>query len=332
MNKPIFILGLTKSGTTLMRNLFDGHQDLFVVPFESHFFQNIKYWVSYYFRRTKPKKLSYTEMQNQLFEWLDVMNSLDNKIADGFIQNKINLEIVKDVLFTKNINCLRELSDIYIKAIYAGITNKDYPNKTDFVEKSVENVEFAQDWVNLYPNARFVHILRNPYSNLVAIRKYNSISRYNRKDKFTFLKNAILGMNSSYYFLYRNKRMIDNYQIIIYEDLLQNPENIMKKLTQDLTLKFAPNLLEPTLFGDNWEGNSTSGKKYRQISKDNIDNWKKDISDFEIRIVNEMFDFVLDDFGFEKLYTKKSIFFPEKRENLKTYFKNRLLYYYAPKF
>ena len=35
---PIFILGCTKSGTTLLRNLFDGHPDLFIIPFETHFF------------------------------------------------------------------------------------------------------------------------------------------------------------------------------------------------------------------------------------------------------------------------------------------------------
>lgn len=56
-NGPIFILGCTKSRTSMMRNLFDGHPDLFIVPAESHFFQNIGFWINYFFRRSAPQQL-----------------------------------------------------------------------------------------------------------------------------------------------------------------------------------------------------------------------------------------------------------------------------------
>lgn len=39
MEKPVFVLGSRKSGTSLLRSLLDGAEGLFVVPCETHFFQ-----------------------------------------------------------------------------------------------------------------------------------------------------------------------------------------------------------------------------------------------------------------------------------------------------
>ncbi len=52
-DRPIFIFGCAKSGTKLMRNLFDWYAELFVVTFESHFFQNTGRGIDYYRRTIK---------------------------------------------------------------------------------------------------------------------------------------------------------------------------------------------------------------------------------------------------------------------------------------
>ena len=88
MNEPIFILGCTKSGTTLLRNLFDGHPQLFVVPSESHFFQNARFWVSYYFRRTKPENLSYNEIKQNFINWISYLNETYQDVTDAFTKGK----------------------------------------------------------------------------------------------------------------------------------------------------------------------------------------------------------------------------------------------------
>ena len=71
MDKPIFILGCTKSGTTLMRNLFDGHPDLFVIPFESHFFQNTGRGIEYSYRRTRPTSRTIEDKKEGLISWIE---------------------------------------------------------------------------------------------------------------------------------------------------------------------------------------------------------------------------------------------------------------------
>jgi hypothetical protein len=328
MDKPIFIVGCTKSGTTLMRSLFDGHPDLFVIPTESHFFQNIKYWVSYFPRRTKPQNLKFDEMKSELRYWIKHVNSINQEITDGFTENRWNLQEFKKVIDSSPVTNLRDLSDLYVRAMYRSLYQKDYTSSLEFVEKSVENAEFASEWKQLYPQARFIHILRNPYSNLVSLRKYMSHSA----KSFPALKTAVYAMYNSYYFLYKNLRNIDDYKVVIYEDLLDNPQKVMKDIALFLDLNLNDILLKPTLFGKLWEGNSMSGEKFQGISKKNIDRWKKDITDFEIHIVNELFEFILADYGFTVLNPKHNRHYPIAHESIINYIKNRLLWKFMPRF
>lgn len=61
VESPIFILGCHKSRTSLLRALFDGHDDLFVVPFETHFFQRTGHVIDYAFRKSAARRLSVEE-------------------------------------------------------------------------------------------------------------------------------------------------------------------------------------------------------------------------------------------------------------------------------
>ncbi len=313
-----------------MRNLFDGHPDLFSVPFESHFFQSIRYWVSYYFRRTSPENLTYAQMKDGLFGWIEKSNATERTFADGFTKGLFNMNEVRDMLFGEETTDLRELSDLYIKSIYRGLTGKDIPEQTEFVEKSVENVEFAQDVLKIYPGARFVHILRNPYSNLVAIRNYSAIKQMGSRKRYPRLRNAVFAMHSSYHNLYQNKRLIDNYLVVRYEDVLSTPEQTMRKVATFLGLDYDPILISPTMLGKPWDGNSTTGNRFTQVSPANIDRWKTEISPLETWLVNRLFPFVLRDFGFDGIESGSLPLRPSKGEGLKNYAYNRLMTNFLP--
>jgi Sulfotransferase family len=325
--RPIFISGCSKSGTTLVRNLFDGHKDLFVIPVESHFFQNICYWVSYYSRRTKPRGLTFDDMKLNIIEWISYMNLTNNPLVDSFTMGKWDMEYFSEILNLNPVNNTRELFDAYVKALYCTLHKKDYNEKTRFVEKSVENAEMTIDLVKLYPKASFVHILRNPYSNIVAIRNY-----LGQKRRFPVLKSAVFEMYNSYYHMYRNRRLIENMTIIKYEDLIQNPIKTMKEIAIFLGIEYNDILTKPTLFEKNWTGNSSSGIKFTGISNVNLETWKRIITPLEINIVNELFDFIMEDFDYKIIDSSRSILKYNKKEGIKNYFLNRVLWYYMPRF
>ncbi|MFT4544596.1 MAG: protein-tyrosine sulfotransferase [Bacteroidia bacterium] len=326
MNSPVIIVGCTKSGTTLIRSLFDGHPELFAIPFESHFFQNTGRWVEYSYRRTMPSSLSFEEKKRKLLEWITHSNENENAIADGFTVGKFDVKLASNYLMNAQVHDERSLSDAYTKAIYLASFGKEMPTNLEFVEKSVENAEMSSVWQDLYPEARFVHILRNPYSNLVAMRKYGA---HYRNGNFPRLQNALQAMCNSYYWLYRNQRQQKNYQVLIYDDLISDVAGNMRKVADKLGLKYDDILTKPTIGGEQWKGNSTSGKSYSGVSAKNVTAWKDEITPLEIELVNKYFGHVLDDFGFERMEAKKSVYWPNKNERPEIWVYNRLLKYFV---
>ena len=148
-----------------------------------------------------------------------------------------------------------------------------------------------------------------------------------------FLNRALVSMHDSYYFLYKNLRLIDpsQYKIVIYEDLINQPEKIMKELSNFIGIDFHEILLAPTIFEKIWRGNSTSGISFSGISNVNLEKWKHDITKYEIAVVNELFPHVLRDYKFEVMDPadlEKNIL---PKEGLLNYLMNKISYYYLPK-
>ncbi len=112
---------------------------------------------------------------------------------------------------------------------------------------------------------------------------------------------------NSWYYLYRNKRIVDNYQIIRYEDLLTDPEATMRHIALFLGIPYYDEVMnKPTSLGQPWAGNSSRGLKFNQVAASNLDLWKGEINLLEILIINKFFKFVLRDFGYELLSPSKS--------------------------
>jgi len=327
MESPIFILGCTKSGTSLLRNLLDSHPSLFCIPFETHYFQNSGYWVSYHTRRNKPKTLSLEEKRDNFLKMVKYMNDHENHIADNFTKGKWDLDRFKEIFYSKNSIDTKEFLSLYFEALYQSTYHKPLSKKKRIVEKSVDNAEFALEWRQIYPNSQFIHIIRNPYSNIVSFRKFKTI-----KNKFPLVKSIVYSMYNSFYYLHKNLRLLDNYKVVLYEDLIRDPTIIMKDLSQFLSIEFTKHLTQPTILGEPWKGNSTNNLKFKGVSDINLDKWKNQITNFEINIVNELFDHILERFGYEKLFPKKAYYYPAKNEKLINYMLNRAFWKLMPRF
>jgi hypothetical protein len=211
------------------------------------------------------------------------------------------------------------------KPIYSAVFDKTMPADLNYVEKSVENAEMSAIWKGLYPDARFVHILRNPYSNLVAMRRYGA---HNRGGGYPRLRKLVQAMMNSYYWLYRNVREIPGYQVVLYDDLMKDTEAVMKNVSRSINLEFHKNLLQPSMFGKSWTGNSTSGKSFNGVSSRNLNAWKNEITGLEVEIVNHYFKHVLVAFGIEQQTNKGNTLVPSKGESPKVWLFNRTLKYY----
>lgn len=328
MKKPIFILGAHKSGTSLLRSLFDAHSDVFAVPIEVHFFQHLRFWVDYSFRKTSPEKHSWEQFVNNTKNWIRQCNTSEDFQADSVARGLFDLKRFDDAIETGIAPTTSGYSadlqgwlKAYINAIYYSLYGSELPEALRVAEKSVENAEFAADLQAMFPDAVFIHIIRNPYANLVSIRKYKSSQR------FPWLGHSYRALYNSCYYLYRNRRLMNNYHVIRYEDLVEQPKAAVEFLCCSVDLACTDSMLRPSYLGKPWGGNSTSRERFDGISSARVNAWKSEITPLEVELINRYLGHVVDDFGYQVYTNKKSVFLPVKMESLKEYIANRVLVY-----
>jgi len=327
VNRPIFIFGSHKSGTSLLRSLLDGSDELFVVPIEAHFFQYSGFWVDYALRQTLPRQYTFDEWLENLVQYIKHTNqktleksrTSDNVLANVWNEAVFSAELNERAKIPFQQGDFRAMFDIYVEAIHVSLFGIP-PSARRFVEKSVENAEFAPLLKRLYPDAYFVHLVRNPYATLVAIRKHITRQRY------PVLRNALAALRNSYYYLYQNPLAVENYRVIRYEDLVLHPHQTMQDLADFLDIKFTPALVKPTVLGKPWGGNSTSQKNFNGISTKPLSYWKDEIYPLETQLITRLFHHVIRDYGYTPFSSSGSVYLPMPKENWKVFLANRWLW------
>ena len=322
----VFILGPHKSGSSLLRNLLDGHPDLFVIPIETHYFSlSQRFWVNYFLWSQRPT-MNESNPQNFIDHIYNYIN-YPSKYRDIENADFINLEEFKKYLLKHwpGTNNTKDEIINYFDAIYYSIHSRPIDKNLTVVEKSVSNAENAIRLQRLFPNAKFIHIIRNPYNNLLSFRNY----RFKINHRFPSLRDLVECLKVNYYYLYKNQELIKDYLVIKYEDVVSDAKNEMVKISQFLNIPFKENLLLPTVNGEKWEGNSIQDKKFAGVSTERIIKADKKLTKIEIEIINRLFPFILKDYGYEYIQKKGSVLLPAKNETPRIYLYNRLYYYFS---
>lgn len=318
LRAPIFLLGSHKSGTSLLRSLLDGHPDLFVFPTETHFFQFSGFGVDYRLRRAPACLTDPPTLIESLQAYLREHQVQTDPFSDnpGFR----GYDADRCLAHAKGAapNLWRDKMAAYLRALWHGLNESGDPGSVRFVEKSVEHAEFASLLKEYFPDCRFIHIIRDPYATLTAIRKAKS--RRGHPD----LLPIAASLYNSYYYLFRNQQSVADYLVLRFEDLVLEPEKIMHEVADFLGLEFNAGLMSPTSQGAPWKGNSTSKEGFEGISKAPLEHWKKTIHPNEIRLMNAIAPWVMNCYGYDRLDPTWKWILPAQRERFRAYFKNRM--------
>ena len=74
---------------------------------------------------------------------------------------------------------------------------------------------------------------------------------------------------------------INNYTLFRYEDLLKDPEGVVKKLCHFTEIDFDPKMLEP----EKGQKSSVTGKRYKGFNTESATHWRKVISSFDEKMI-----------------------------------------------
>ena len=213
----IFIVGCSRSGTTLLRLMLTCHPDVCIPP-ESGFITNLYPKWSNLLIKT----------QYQIFQLCNELFSFDNKFCDWKLtQNQIQkeLEALMPFNFQEFVDAVYNL---YMKqrdkkAIYWGDKNPFY----------IYHIKFLK---SIFPNAKFVHIIRDGRAVLNSFIKANRIHGKIYPDT---PENGAEHWRDVLKASYPFRDHADYYEIH-YEDLIRFPKKELLHLCKFLDISYQP--------------------------------------------------------------------------------------------
>lgn len=280
-DRPLFICGHPKAGTSLLRAVLDSHPQLIVYPEETVFF-----------RRTLPQ-LAGKDLAAQLelaertlihiFQW---SQTTPHPSQAGFADrdySSISFDQVRSWMERLiQARCLHP-GDLLSAAVLAyGITAGVLkPGLRLWVEKSPYNEFYTSQIFSWWPEARCIHILRDPRDNFASYRRkhpdWNAeffASNWSRSTEAGLLNQEKYGQ--------------ERYWFVRFEDLVRSPEEYVERLAGFLEINWDPALIHPTRAGDQWGGNSMFDEPYQSISTAPLDRRIGNLSPIEAQVISKM--------------------------------------------
>jgi hypothetical protein len=243
------------------------------------------------------------------------------------------------------VQTFKEVYKALFEAMYRALYKKSLPETLRCVSKTVLETEFFPELQQMFPLLKFIYVLRNPYAHFVSTVKSmrthtgDHKDRVNRegmklhwfRDPYPFLGPEISRMKRSYYLMEKFSKLYpDRFYVLVYDDLLKDPEGKMMELCRFLEIDFNPVLLKPSIIGETWGGNSWSNEFFTGINTKPLQRWKTEITPGEIRLLNKHFSPVINRF-FSSTERGGSLFLPFHVSEYKpwVYLGNRMLYYWS---
>lgn len=213
---PVFIVGLGRSGTTLLSVMLDAHSRI-AIPYESHFF--IKYW------RNVHKFGDLSNMKNRVF-------LVESILAEPFVAEWDRKPTLDEIDLEQCIDLPATISQIY--CVYARKHGK--PCWGDKTPTYIAHIDILN---KMFPEAKIVHIYRDGRD--VALSPIN-LGWWSYPDFVSHLR----GWRDTIYQARASLRKLphDQWIEIKYEDLVSSPEKEMRRLASFLGIEFEANMLD----------------------------------------------------------------------------------------
>jgi hypothetical protein len=235
--RPVFVCGAHRSGTTLMRDLLDGHPALAVLPAEAGYFGDLQ---------TRMARLPDDDAASLLGQtWLRRLVNPANQppfwlLGRSSAERSPYLEFARRLLAWRaaGLEPLAAVALAYADGV-GGLMR--WVEKTPGAERHLDTIWAA------FPEAKVIHVVRAPRD--VASSHKALISRAD--DSATGTLAALVALMRSYRIAARRARSKSpaRYRIVRYEDLVSRREDVMGEITDFLAIAPHEALFRPTVAG-----------------------------------------------------------------------------------
>ncbi len=277
----LFVVGVGRSGTTLMQVLLAGHSQIAFIP-EINFIRT--YWLKGTLDRLAKRS---------------GMAAVANRLASDRVMKRLSFP-VREVL--DDLDTASSVSDCILERILQRHTTDDsrYVGYKD--ARLVENLDaLLQHW----PTAKFVHIFRDPRDVLASRKKANWSKDYPN------WRNLVAGRvqlttASRFSKRYDGERIIN----VKYEELISQPEAVARDLCTYLGLDFEPKMLATTDQADSLVFESEMQFKknlFSPVMAGNSGKWRDSLTASEIALTESVFQRDMKERGYELSHAARGL-------------------------
>jgi hypothetical protein len=236
-DEAVFLCGYMKSGTTLLLELLDGHDEIIALPGDSFSITRV----------SEPGR-------EEKYSWESWRENWVKRMVNPTGQRPFWLLGTEDNHYIDFLHYLDYWYNFYEKTWRAPVLSTIFsyfcanPKKPAcprvWIEKTPGN-EFRLDWIlDLFPRAKFVHITRDPRENMASLKRlYQSRSWEWRPKEIarTFARSSRSAVKN------RQRLGTNRYHVLQYEALTSDPKQEMGRVADFMGISWHKSLLDPTV-------------------------------------------------------------------------------------
>jgi len=285
-NSQALITGVYRTGSEYLSLLLDSHPELSVSMYRVNV---LRFIFGRYDPISEPNNLRKAIDDTALRLWERYSITLDKGNIRALLAS---VETVDYGLFYDAV-----MSELYLKN---GV--RHWAEKNQLLWREIPQ------FIDMMPNGKAIHILRDPRSVLASFKKY---TRYAPPAYLGAVFNSVDALVST---LEHEKLMKEKVAYVRYEDLVERPQQIIEDLWRFLNFKNRHDIKIQNswkdAYGNDWYSNSSFHRNTKE-DKFNIERavngWGKILSDSEINMVETICGEVMEKFDYERSLSRPDI-------------------------
>ncbi len=282
MKPPIFIVGVPRSGTTLLAAMLSAHSNLSCGP-ETGFFRRLA--------AVNPDDLC--EAASWPHPAVDFLANIKHTGYAGYEEKRL---LEKYRLTPQQIQSFLVKKPPAIPNILAGVTEQYMAaaGKIRWIEKTPDHIQYLPSLRRYFPDSPIIHIVRDPRDVALSLTKvpWGAQSFF----EALFFWRRFEGAGSD--FLAADERSY----MLRFEDLLTAPRETLTNLCRFIDEEFEPQMLDTSDTGKsvNSRGVPWKAKASQPIDTSRIAAWRKSISAAENKVAEAILGDRMDFYGYPR--------------------------------
>ncbi|MFI6293268.1 sulfotransferase family protein [Nonomuraea sp. NPDC050790] len=281
-DRPIFVIGCPRSGTTMLQLMLHSHPRVAVPP-------ETRFLVPAYYRRRVFGDLRVASARQALAQW--IATDKNTKFRE--------LKIDKDDYVRESAEGPGSLGSVIGTAfrMYA-----DRFGKARWGDKRPSYVKQVDLLLRLFPDAQFIHLIRDGRDCVSSLKEMPWYTLDSFHAVSTWAEAIDAGAKL------RKTMPEDSYYELRYEDLTDDPATEMKKLCHFLEEDFDPAMLSPREAAQVavpvhkvWHSNT-----HGEVTKSRVGSWATRLEDWEISLCEQVLGERLEAMGYELTGAEKA--------------------------